>query len=304
MIHALTFPHAWPYSRRAGHRRDCRGCGGPLPTVMPRPALRGDRAGCGCSTKSAHRPDLIPVFLTTNRCARGSPLCTGTGIVLRHRRWRRHDAAVRPASLAYRGVRAGAAAHRPSITPDRARGRVDPNRVAVLPGHRDLQNVGPFHWQVQRGAGTTVSSGLFDPSNSDFTEHVPLSRATRRAVEVRLTTHRGWADGVPGGSRDHISVHAGFRSPPLPNPGLPFWKSGDPHRGGGHRKAPSSSSILFCRQHDQDLRPIQVLVHELALALAATAGGSAARGHGPMPGSGSCIRLSARVPHGAGPWRR
>src|SRR4029077_11120363 len=70
-----------------------------------------------------------------------------------------------------------------------------------FPGTGTTKSFGPFHVQVQSGAGGQGEFRLFDAFNSDFTAHVPLVSGDTTRLEVRLYDSTGVRrTTIPGGA--------------------------------------------------------------------------------------------------------
>src|SRR5258706_200142 len=88
------------------------------------------------------------------------------------------------------------------ITPTAPAGTSGTQTVTLsFPGTGTSKTFGPFHVQVQRGAGAQGDFRLFDAFNSDFTEHVPLLSGDTTRLEVRLYDSTGVRrTAIPGGA--------------------------------------------------------------------------------------------------------
>ena len=131
-----------------------------------------------------------------------------------------------------------------------------------FPGTGTTKSFGPFHVQVQAGAGGQGEFRLFDAFNSDFTEHVPLLSGDTTRLEVRLYDPTGVRrTTIPGGAEIKFQFTPDSLATAAPVPGLPFWKAVTPTAAVGTEGSLLVSILFLADSTTKTYGPIQVLVH-------------------------------------------
>ncbi len=149
------------------------------------------------------------------------------------------------------------------ITPTAAAGTSGTQTVTLsFPGTGTSKTFGPFHVQVQRGAGGQSEFRLFDAFNSDFTEHVPLLSGDTMRLEVRLYDSTGVRrTAIPVGAEITFHFTPDSLATAAPISGLPFWKAVTPTAAVGTEGSLLVSILFLADSTTKTYGPIQVLVH-------------------------------------------
>lgn len=134
--------------------------------------------------------------------------------------------------------------------------------VLTFPGTVGARPFGPFHVQVESGTHANAEMRLFDATNAELTQHVPLVGGDTTRIEVRLYDSAGVRrTSIPGG------VDISFRFEPdslavaLPLAGLPYWKAVTPTSALGTEGSLFVSVLFLSDNTTKTYGPIQVLVH-------------------------------------------
>jgi hypothetical protein len=134
--------------------------------------------------------------------------------------------------------------------------------LLYFPGTGATKSFGPFHVQVQPGAGGQGEFRLFDASNADFTAHVPLVSGDTTRLEVRLYDSTGARrTSIPGGAEVTFHFDPDSLATAAPIAGAPFWKAVTPTAAVGTEGSLLVSILFLADSTTKTYGPIQVLVH-------------------------------------------
>jgi hypothetical protein len=134
--------------------------------------------------------------------------------------------------------------------------------VLSFSGTAPSRSFGPFHVQVEHGAGASGEFRLFDAFNADLTQHIPLVTPDTTRLEVRLYDSTGARrTTIPGGVEITFRFDPDSLASAVPVPGLPFWKAVTPTAPIGSEGSLVVSVLFLADSVTTAYGPIQVLVH-------------------------------------------
>jgi hypothetical protein len=149
------------------------------------------------------------------------------------------------------------------VTPTAAAG-TSGSQVVLLhfPQDGSTKSFGPFHVLVERGGGFSTQMRLFDSSNAELTQHVPLVAGDTTAIEVRLYDSTGARrTNIPGGAQITFRFDPDSLAHAQSIPGKPFWQAVTPTSAVGTEGSLFVSVLFLADSTGKTYGPIQVLVH-------------------------------------------
>jgi hypothetical protein len=149
------------------------------------------------------------------------------------------------------------------VTPMAAAGTSGTQLVMLhFPQDGSSKSFGPFHVLVERGGGFSTEMRLFDSSNAELTQHVPLVAGDTTAIEVRLYDSTGARrTDIPGGAQITFRFDPDSLAHAQPIPGQPFWQAVTPTSPVGTEGSLFVSILFAADSSTHTYGPIQVLVH-------------------------------------------
>lgn len=131
-----------------------------------------------------------------------------------------------------------------------------------FPGDGSTKSFGPFHVLVERGGGFSAEMRLFDSSNAELTQHVPLVAGDTTPIEVRLYDSTGARrTTIPGGVAIAFRFDPDSLAQAQPIAGQPFWQAVTPTSAVGTEGSLFVSVLFLADSTTKSYGPIQVLVH-------------------------------------------
>jgi hypothetical protein len=124
------------------------------------------------------------------------------------------------------------------------------------------KSFGPFHVLVERGGGFSTEMRLFDSSNAELTQHVPLVAGETTFIEVRLFDSTGARrTDIPGGVQIRFRFDPDSLAHAEPIPQQPFWQTVTPTAAIGTEGSLFVTVLFLADSTIKTFGPIQVLVH-------------------------------------------